>query len=235
MLLNAYMRASSAVAVWSIALLALLLAGCATTTQTRSVEKSGFLGDYSMLEEGEGDEALLLYVDEGADWASYDKVRIDSVTIWTSEATEDIEEEDAQVLSDHFYNALHEQLSKIMEVTSTPGPNTLRLRAAITGGEDAAVVGNVITTVVPQLRLLATLGGLATKTAVFVGEATVEAEITDSITNRRLAAGVDRRIGTKTFRGMFSDWADMEAALDYWAERIARRVASQKGIEFPKD
>ncbi len=67
MLSNAYMRASSAVAVWSIALLALFLAGCATTTQTRSVEKSGFLGDYSMLEEGEGDEALLLYVDEGAD------------------------------------------------------------------------------------------------------------------------------------------------------------------------
>ena len=71
---------------------------------------------------------------------------------------------------------------------------------------------------------------MAAKTAVFVGEATVEAEITDSLTNHRLAAGVDRRIGTKTFKGMTSDWADVEGALDFWAERIARRVAEQKSL-----
>jgi len=38
-------------------LLTLMVSGRATTTQTRSVEKSGFLGDYSMLEEGDGDDA----------------------------------------------------------------------------------------------------------------------------------------------------------------------------------
>ena len=218
-----------------VIVLAMLLTGCATTTQSRSVEKSGFLGDYSMLEEGKDDEALLVFVDESADWSAYDKVRIESVTIWTSEATKEIEPEDAQILSDHFYNALHEQLSKVIEVAPEQGPNTLRLRAAITGGKDAAVVANVITTTIPQLRLLSTLVGMAAKTSVFVGEATVEVEITDSLTDRRLAAGVDRRIGTKTFKGMTSDWADVEGALDVWAERIARRVAEQKGVEFPDD
>ena len=231
--MSSTIRTSNALMLVSIALLAILLGACATTTQTRSVEKSGFLGDYSMLEKGGGDDALLLYVADTTDWAFYDKVYIESVTIWTSEATKDIDEDDAQMLSDHFYGALHDQFAKIMLVTSELGPNTLKIRAAITGGEDAAVVGNVITTIVPQLRVLTTLGGLATKMSVFVGEATVEAEITDSLTNRRLAAGVDRRVGTKTFRGMFSDWADLKAALDYWAERIARRVAEQKGVEFP--
>jgi len=33
---------------------------------------------------------------------------------------------------------------------------------------------------------------------------------------------------------MTSDRADVEGALDVWAERIARRVAEQKGVEFPK-
>jgi hypothetical protein len=216
-----------------VIVLALLPTGCATTRQARSVEKSGFLGDYSMLEEGKDDSALLLFVDESADWSVYDKVRIESVTIWTSDATKDIGSEEAQILSDHFYNALHKQLSKVIEVVPEQGPNTLRLRAAITGGEDAAVVADVITTTIPQLRMLSTLVGMAAKTSVFVGEATAEAEITDSLTNRRLAAGVDRRIGTKTFKGMTSDWADVEGALDVWAERIARRVAEQKGVEFP--
>jgi len=226
--------ASTTTALASAALLTLIVSACATTTQTRSVEKSGFLGDYSMLEKGGGGDALLLYIDENVDWSSYDDVYIDSVTIWTSEATNDIDEEDAQILSDHFYNALRDQLSRISAVTLKPGPNTLRVRAAITGGEDAAVVANVITTTIPQLRLLSSLAGVAMKTSVFVGDATVEVEITDYLTNRRLAAGVDRRIGTKTFRGMFSDWADMEAALDYWAERIARRVATLKGVEYPE-
>ena len=37
-----------------------LLASCATTRQTRSVETSGFLGDYSMLRGGKGEEAQLV-------------------------------------------------------------------------------------------------------------------------------------------------------------------------------
>ncbi len=41
----------------------------------------------------------------------------------------------------------------------------------------------------------------------------------DSITNERLAAAVDARAGTKGITRAFSKWADVQAALDYWAER----------------
>jgi hypothetical protein len=44
------------------AIFALLAAGCVSTHRARSVETSGFLGDYSNLREGEGEEALLVYV-----------------------------------------------------------------------------------------------------------------------------------------------------------------------------
>ena len=63
--------------------LASILAGCATTHQTRSVESSGFLKDYSMLREGQGDEALMVYINPETDFSAYEGVIIDSITIWT--------------------------------------------------------------------------------------------------------------------------------------------------------
>ena len=71
-----------------------LLTSCATTRQTRSVETSGFLRDYSQLREGEGEEAQLVYVDPTGQWSSYDAVMIDSVTIWQSEGTNHLSGED---------------------------------------------------------------------------------------------------------------------------------------------
>jgi hypothetical protein len=55
-------------------LLVVLFIGCAQTKQARKVETSGFLGDYSMLAEGKEGEALLIYLNPNAKWASYDKV-----------------------------------------------------------------------------------------------------------------------------------------------------------------
>ena len=43
--------------------------GCATTTQARRVTPSGFLGDYSPLTPGEGEQALLRFLKSGADFA----------------------------------------------------------------------------------------------------------------------------------------------------------------------
>ena len=64
--------------------------GCAATQEAKSVEKSGFLGDYSRLKEGQRsifsqgaeDQALLVYMNPAADWRKYKKVWLDPVTIW---------------------------------------------------------------------------------------------------------------------------------------------------------
>ena len=126
---------------------------------------------------------------------------IDSVTIWQSEETTDLPAEQAQHLTDFFYQALHDELSKDFRVVDAPGSGVLRLRAALTEAKGARVVGNAVTSIVPQARLVSTLLGAATDVQVFVGRATAEAEITDSISGRRLSAGVDQRSGTKAIRG----------------------------------
>jgi hypothetical protein len=212
-----------AIAICLLAL-ALAMAGCATTRQTRGAEASGFLGDYSTLREGTGDEAQLIYINPEANFSQYQAIMIDSVTLWHASDLSDIPAEQRQGLTDYLYIAMHRELSKDYEIVDHPGPGVMRLRLALTEAKGSKVAANTITTVVPPLKLLTTLGGLATDVAAFVGRCSVEGEIRDSMTYERLMAAVDQRAGTKTLRGVFKKWDDVQDAFDYWAERMRVRL-----------
>lgn len=205
--------------------LILLVVGCSTTRQARNVETHGFLGDYSRLVEGKEDQAQLTYIDKSASFSKYDAVMIDSVTLWRSKATSEISAEDQQMLTDYLYKAIHDQLSKDFRIVDRPGRGVLRIRAAVTEAVGANVVGNAVTSVIPQARVLSTLGGLAADSAMMAGSAAIEGEITDPLSGRRLLAAVDQRLGNKTLRGAFGKWSNVEKAFDYWAERLRTRLA----------
>jgi hypothetical protein len=185
----------------------------------------GFLGDYSQLVEGKGDQAELVYIDESANFSNYDSVMIDSVTLWQSKATSKVSAKDQQRLTDSLYKKIHEQLSADFRIVDRPGPGVLRFRAAITEAVGAMVVANAVTSVIPQLRALTTVGGLAADSAMMAGSAAVEAEITDSLSGRRLLAAVDKRLGTKTLRGAFGKWTNVDNAFEHWAEQLRKRLA----------
>jgi Protein of unknown function (DUF3313) len=200
--------------------------GCALTRQTRSVEKSGFLGDYSDMREGESGEAQLVYVKPNVRWSAYDKIVIDPVTLWTStESVANVAPEDQQLLTDYLDASLRHHLQQDYKIVDRPEAGALRLRVAITDAKGARAVANTVSKIIPQLRLLTTVGGLAADTQVLVGRAGVEAEVLDAVTNERLGAAVDRRAGTKALRGGVSTWADVQNAFDYWSERLRARLA----------
>jgi hypothetical protein len=204
--------------------LAVLLAACQTTRATKSVETRGFLGDYSQLREGEGDEAQLVFINRAADFGRYDAVIIDSVSFWQI-GDNNVSPEDQQTLTDQLYLSLDTKLNeKGFATVREPGPNTLLLRAAITQAVGAKTVSNAVTSIMPQTRLLASLSGMAADTAVLVGQAAIEVDIRDSVSEERVAAAVDRRVGTKAIRAAFSEWKHVTEAFDYWAERIALRL-----------
>ncbi len=203
--------------------LALLLGGCATTRQTRSVEKSGFLGDYAQLHPGEDGEAQLVYRRPDVDWSGYEGILLESIELWKT-GPDSISEENGQQLANYFYLALHERLSKDFRLVQVPGPGVLRLRAALTETRGARVVGNAVTSIIPQTRLVATWLGATRDVQVFVGSASAEVDITDAFSGERLLAAVDARAGTKAMRGGIAKWSDVELACDYWAERIAERL-----------
>jgi hypothetical protein len=212
--------------LFAVVSLALAFAACALTRNPReAAEPSGFLGDYSQLREGTDDEADLVYTNPDVDWSRYDAILIESVTVWHrgSEQVE-ISEAEAEALATYLFNALHRELSNDYRIAERPGSGVMRLRAAITEAKGASRVGKAVTSVVPQLRMLTTLGGMGADMAVVVGEAAIEVDLRDSETDERLAAAVDERWGTKALRGGFSEWGDAEHAYDFWAKRMRERL-----------
>jgi hypothetical protein len=219
-----------------------LMSGCTATRGRRGTpEESGFLGNYSQLQEVEGYPAARIYIRPGVQWSRYNAIQLDSVGLYAS-ASANLSPEDQQMLSDTLYKSLYEDLSKYFTVVNQAGPNTLRLRVALTQVSGAKPVLRTVTTVVPQLRLLGSVVGLAGDTAATVGSATVEMEVLDSVTNQRLAAGVDDRAGTKVLfaKRAYTTWGDVQAACSYWAGRISWQLARQgvqrkPGVGMPEE
>jgi len=209
------------------------LQGCAATQQRRDVVKTGFLSssERSMLTEGKGDhEALLRYINPDTDWRSYKKVMINSVTVWKNEETKDVDPADLQMLSDFLYTHMHEALSQDYTIVTQPGPGVMRAAFAITEAESSSPTADVVTSVIPQTRILTGIKGYAVGGKPgFVGTAGLEAKLTDSQSGKPLVIAVDRRGGTKDLSGMTNDWNDVEKAYIYWAAATRYRLCLLRG------
>lgn len=216
-----------------ISLLVIVLVGCEATYQARDVETSGFLKDYSILKEGVGNEALLVYKNPEANFSKYDKILFEPIELWRPAESDlaELEDEEAQRLGTYLYDSVKKQLEKDWEMVDKPGPGVLRLRGAITEAGDSVTAMNMISTILPYGRAISAGRRLITGTGSFVGKASVECEITNSQTGTLLFAAVDRRVGAKTVMGMWSSWDDVEKAYDYWGERIRIRLAEERALK----
>ncbi len=213
-----------------------ILAGCESepTKQIRQVTTSGFLGDYSMLREGGEGEAALVYFNPKADFAAYDKIILDPVTLWDADAAPEkfVTKKDRQYLANVFHAVLWQELKEDYKFVTEPGPGTMRVRAAITGVMPSAPTLDTISTYVPPVRLLFTLATLNADTAAFVGEASVEGEVRDAQSGELLAAGVDRRAGTKFLgkaSGGVGKWKDVKQAFQAWAQQFKANLRKLRG------
>ena len=212
-----------------------LTAGC-STHQARGVTPSGFLGDYSQLRKGTGDEAKLVYFKPNVDWAKYDKILMDPIKVYcTPERSwwRDAKPEQVKALVDYFDASIRKSLEDDLTFVDKPGPGVLHFRVAITEAGSGNVPLDVVSSIVPIGLAISTLKrGVANK-ATGVGEAGAELEITDSQTGERLAAMVDARIGDK-FTGKFDkfdQWRGPKAAFDYWAMRMHVRLLELQGTQ----
>lgn len=212
---------------------ATLLAGCAASQQARDVRESGFLGsDYGLLREGEEGEALRVYRNDDAPWSTYEKIKLDPVTIWAGEGSEfeDFSKPDRQTLADTLYTMLVEELSRDFQMVDELGPGVLDVQVAITDAQTSNPTMDTISTVVPQALLISQAKGLVTGKPGFVGEASVEVRATDGQTGELVGAGVDRRVGGKSVTGAPTDsWDDVRQAYRYWAQQLRYRLCTERG------
>ncbi len=147
---------------------------------------------------GEDPEALLVYRNDKANWKKYTKIILDPVTIWVGtkdSQLKDVPVEDRQRLGNLLWSKLDENLRKDYEMTSQPGPDVMRIQAALTEAGKSNVALDTITSIVPQARMLGGAKSMVTGVSAFTGSASVEAKITDAETGELLVAAVDRRGG----------------------------------------
>ncbi len=213
---------------------ALLLGGCASTYQKRSVTGSGFLRDYSQLKDLGGDTAMLSYIDPKANFRAYSKIMLEPVRAYASgknSSMATMSKENQQKLLNYFDATLREQLKKDYALVSQPGPDVLRIRIAITEAKGSMVVLDTVSTVIPIGIALSGVKALATGKHLSVGEIGAECEALDSVTGKRVLAAVDARVGRKyTFKfDKFSKWHTAEDACDFWAKQLHDRLLEKSG------
>ena len=206
--------------------LILMAGGCAQTTRAPAIKDSGFLGaDYALLKPGKPDQAQLVYLRPGVEWSRYRQILLDPVTLWKGKESEGrgISPKDEQMLVNYFYSVIQGGLEKEgFKLVTSPEPDTLRVKVAITKAQESDVALNVISTVIPALHALSSLEKAATGKPSFVGEAQIEVKATDAMTGELLGAGIDHRVGGKALdASTMTSWGDVENMMRLWANHGA--------------
>ena len=219
-----------AVFVVVFALGGLLLAGCAPSLQARKVDvEKAVLVDPSILEKGTEGQPLYRYVKPNVDWKKYTQVIIDPVVVYQEAAMDAETRENFQTLANNAFVFFTKELGKEVTVVTAPGPGTFRVQLAIISADKSAPVRNFLSTIVPVGMVLSTAKYAATGKPMGVGEITGEARISDASTGELLSAALDKRVGGKQLRGVFTSWQDADSGLQYWAELMRYRLCQFRG------
>lgn len=218
---------------------ALFGVGCGSGDE-RSVERSAFLGDVSQLEPGKGDEPSLLYISPTADFAAYERVVIDPVTVWhgSRSSPDRLPGAELRALAERFESAIRTRMQvSIFEVVDEPRAGTLRIRAAFT---ERGRVWTKLDLARAHGAIADTTGNLGADTLAFLHGA-LELEIVDAVTGERLAAAIDDRLvaapgeqAGDRLPGDAVSWRDVEAFLDSRARRLAARLSALHQLSAPE-
>jgi hypothetical protein len=225
---------------WFVAAAAALwLQGCAT-----SGDQSGFLGrtlDFQPAPDGSG---ALVYRKPGfkpGDGAKYKRFIIDPVLVWYSPQSEykGIYPDELKAITDYFRVTLIGHLQNRYPVVAEPGPDVVRIRAAIVDMHrenpvhlyQFTPVGIVFTGVKEATGLDAITRERVAAGNSYIIAATIEGGFYDSTTGELLGAYRDSaRASPMRREAGGATWGQVKVTLDAWAEKLRVRIdAAQAG------
>ena len=210
----------------------------------------GFLSDYSRLKPDEMDDHALIYRDPAVDAAKYNKLLIDRIKIFFEDeaAYKGIDPTELKALTDYFHDAIVKAVSAEPNgypVVTETGPDVIHLRLAVTNVVPNKPEASMVSLAVPFLWLADAGTGVAKGEAgstAFVGEASVEMEALDSMSNEQVAAYIQTRIpkkynytegvtkGVTSYANAYSTWAYTKKAMDGWAQFIRQRLDAAHSV-----
>ncbi|GBC63642.1 DUF3313 domain-containing protein [Desulfonema ishimotonii] len=212
---------TSIICTLSVCMTLMLMTGCASSPPP--MKKSGFLGDYSKLQQGPDGGADYRYIRPNVDFSVYDKIMMDQVEFRFDEgaAYKGIQPDELKKLADAFHKAMVEALQDSYPFVKESGPGVMRVRTAITDVVPSKPTLNTITTIVPVGLAISSIRKATTGVHANVGQAAMEVEILDAQTGEPLATAVDREVGGKfdLVDGM-TKWGHAEHIFEFWAKRM---------------
>jgi hypothetical protein len=109
----------------------LFLMGCAMGVRQ---QPSGFLGDYAGFQPDPDQRDVLYYEKPGVDWKRFKRLQIDPILVYYKPDAKNrqIDPNTLKKMTDYFMNAVVKAVEDKYPVVSEPGPDVLRIRAAIT-------------------------------------------------------------------------------------------------------
>jgi hypothetical protein len=202
--------------ILAISIVLTMTFGCATQKTARS----GFLESYPAFEPGPKGGADFVYLKKDVDFTSYDKVMMDHVVFYFSEDAKykGIHADEMKELADSFHKAFAEVLANAYPLVDKPGTGVMRIRTAITDLVPSKPGLSGVTTVVPIGLAIDLVKSGAGGGHTGVGQASMEVEFLDSMTNERIAAAVDTKPGDK-LEGL-TKWGAAKGAFEFWAKRL---------------
>ena len=240
------------------ALLALPVVATAETAPAASpelmfgdYEAKGFLSDYSKISKTKNPDGSYEYKDTTVDYGKYNKLLVDRIKIFFKDDSDykGIDPDELKVLTDYFYEAIKKAVGDAYPMVKEPGPDVLRLRVAVTDLVPNKPEASVVTLVVPFTWIADAGSGVAKGDAgstVFTGEATVEVEGLDSVSNQQVVAHIETESGKKYdwakgvtkgvtgYMNAYSKWNYTKTAMDDWAHLLRVRLDAAHGITTPE-
>ncbi len=199
-------------AIWFGTIVSTMAAGCATVGDPG---RSGFLSDYSRLEEI--NENHLVY--DSGNLGGYSNFIIERVAMVYSQPEEKrvFDDEELEDLQTHFQNAVREALTKDngYPVVEAPGPGTARLHIGITDVDDT--IGALNLTIYTKI------------TGAGLGGAAMEGEMVDSVTGEQIVAVIRWGSGSRILRAGFTHTGDAKILMDRWAKGLRQRIDEAHG------
>ncbi len=210
------------------------LAIAASTGFAEDIQYSGFLGNpsvYDLLKPGPEGGAKLRWIKPGIETKKYDKFMVDSVIFFLADKSDykGIDPQEMKDLCDQFNKELVAAFKDKYPIVADAGPNTARIRIAITNIKQSRPGVSAVTSIIPVGLGVSLIKKGATGGWSGSGETGVEMMALDSVTNEILVLGVDDR--KAEFEQRFSKWGSAADAFKFWSERIVAFIDGARGVK----
>ena len=208
--------------------LAVIVMLCAVAAQAAAPQMSGFLLNYPLMKPVQGEAGAWAWDSPEANLAAYDRVMFDPVEIWLAADSEykGIAPDQMKVLSDSLISMITEELEPDFPVVTQPGPGVLRIRLALTN-----VKLKKKRRVVSYLPIGLAVSGVRRLSGrmnnVQLQATSLEAEMLDSVSGRRIAVRIDNAPGGRPMDAGSTEsmsWDALEDTLQFYARRLRTRL-----------